>query len=52
MYWGLAVSVGTQNQKGYRWYKWALGAPRSVVGLMGHWGHKGGVLCLWDVTCV
>ena len=33
---GMAGSVGTQDQKGYRWHKGAFGAPGSVGASRGH----------------
>ena len=32
VYWGLAGSVGTRDQKGYRWHKGALGPLGGVRG--------------------
>ena len=37
VYWGLAGSIVLRGQKGYTWHKGALGAPRGIVGVRGHW---------------
>ena len=41
VYWGLVGSVGTQGQKAYMWHKGALRSSWGLVGVRGHWGHKG-----------
>ena len=43
VYWGLAGSVGTQGQKGYRWHMGHLRIPRGIGDVVHHMGASGDV---------